>query len=127
MLVSNARIVSEDPHDSVAKSNSTFGFLVHSAGLDQFCDCSQSIFGIPDYCVYHGALAGIQETGLEATEAMCFFDHKVDMTGSGEEIGCLFTDSFELVSHLENLDCSVYAGRDCGERIWMSDYHLDFV
>ena len=47
------------------------------------------------------------------------------MTGRGEEIGGLFVDSFELVGHLEDLDCSVDAGADRGKRIWCGDHHLE--
>ena len=56
---------------------------------------------------------------------MSFLDHEIDMTGGGEEIGGLFVDSFKLVGHLEDLDRSVDAGNNGGERIYVRDNHLE--
>lgn len=55
---------------------------------------------------------------------MSFLDHEIDMTSSGEELGGLFVNCFELIGHLEDLDCGVDAGDDRGKRIWCGDHHL---
>ena len=47
------------------------------------------------------------------------------MSSSGEEVGGLFVDSFELVGHLEDLDCSVDAGADRRKRIGWGNHHLE--
>ena len=56
---------------------------------------------------------------------MSFLDHEIDMTGRGEEVGCLFVDSFELVGHLEDGNCRCDAGADGGKRIWCGDDHVE--
>ena len=58
---------------------------------------------------------------------MSFLNHEINMTGSGEEVGGLLVDSFELVSHLEDLDCRIEAGADRRKRIWCGDHHLKSI
>ena len=97
--------------------NATLGIFVHATGFDQFCDSSQSVLRVADDGIYHSALACTQLAGLEATEAMSFVDHEIDMAGGGEEIGGLVIDSFELVCYLEDLDGHIDARANGGEGI----------
>ena len=56
---------------------------------------------------------------------MSFLDHEIDMASSGKEISGLFVNSFELVGHFEDLDCSIDAGADRSKRVWCGDHHLE--
>lgn len=44
------------------------------------------------------------------------------MTCSGEEVGGLLVNSFELIGDLEDLDCSVDGGADGGKGIWVKHH-----
>ena len=103
--------------------NATFCIFIHTTGFDQFGDTAQSVLGVADDSIYHEALAGTQLAGFEATEAMCFVDHEIDMAGGGEEVGGLLADSFELICYFEDLDCNIDARADGGEGIQRSKHH----
>ena len=68
--------------------------LVHATGFDQLRHGPQRVLGVGDHLVYHGALVGVEEAGLEATQAPGFLDHEVDVTGVGEEVGGLLVYRF---------------------------------